>query len=664
MRLEFLIPVEEDGRARRLTHCARARPIGGRVMVMRVFVACVVGVIVAGHVSSPVAAATGPGVSSVTPGSGRTAAGSPVTVLGSGFVDVTGIDFGTVAGTSGSVISGTKLTVIAPTHAAGLVDVRVRAIDGTSPISSLDRYTFLPPPAVTTVLPAAGSLRGGTRLTVTGLGFTSSSEVLFGATPGTDVEVSADGSLTVTSPPHTPGVVDLKVHTAGGTSNGWAGDRYTFSTLTPRQASVPADSIGLFAGLRGLTCPVAGWCLASGAYFDVAGNTPADLQILSDGRWTATKAPLPAGTDPIHSKYYGFPGTSCPAPGVCVAAGSYSGDNGPSTPLVETLSGGAWTPVVPPTPADEDHTSGSRGAYLNAVACATRRWCVAVGDYARSDGSTAGLIETYSGGVWTATALTAPASTGGNAVDLESIACPVVRGCVAAGSYTDSSNTQWGLTAKLTENRWATQLPTGETADSSLNAVACPTIAWCAAVGGGQADTMTGNSWTAASVRLGPDARGGANLVSLSCPAVGWCAAAGQYLSKSVSPDIGGTRAVVAKLVDGAWSDVSADVPYGSYLASVACAAQDACVAVGEQDFPVDHRYGYPDGHPTEGLVETSSSGVWTYSDAPVPPDANTQFGETTLTRVSCPSGRCVAVGDYVISDDEPGLIERWNLPH
>ena len=91
----------------------------------------------------------------------------------------------------------------------------------TSPAAAAGRPAVTAPaPSVTVVGPDAGERTGGTRVSVQGANFTSVDAVLFGTTPGTDVTVSSDTSLTVTAPAHAAGIVDLKVVAGGGTREG------------------------------------------------------------------------------------------------------------------------------------------------------------------------------------------------------------------------------------------------------------------------------------------------------------------------------------------------------------------------------------------------------------------------------------------------------------
>jgi hypothetical protein len=72
-----------------------------------------------------------------------------------------------------------------------------------------------------------------------------------------------------------------------------------------------------------------------------------------------------------------------------------------------------------------------------------------MGYYTDSSGNQQGLIETLSGGTWTAT--TAPAGTLSPTagtdpeVDFNSVSCPATGSCVAVGGYNDSSGNQQGL---------------------------------------------------------------------------------------------------------------------------------------------------------------------------------------------------------------------------
>jgi hypothetical protein len=66
-------------------------------------------------------------------------------------------------------------------------------------------------PNITSVSPNQGSFAGGTRVTVSGAMFQTGATVEFGGVPGTDVVVQTSGQILVTTPPHFPALVDVRV---------------------------------------------------------------------------------------------------------------------------------------------------------------------------------------------------------------------------------------------------------------------------------------------------------------------------------------------------------------------------------------------------------------------------------------------------------------------
>jgi IPT/TIG domain len=83
-------------------------------------------------------------------------------------------------------------------------------------------------PLVGAVTPAQGSTAGGTTVTVTGSGFTKVSKVLFGTAAGTSVHVVSPAKLTVVSPGHAAGTVNVRVVNAYGESPVSAPAVFTF----------------------------------------------------------------------------------------------------------------------------------------------------------------------------------------------------------------------------------------------------------------------------------------------------------------------------------------------------------------------------------------------------------------------------------------------------
>jgi hypothetical protein len=73
-------------------------------------------------------------------------------------------------------------------------------------------------PTVKKVSPKSGSKAGGTSVTITGTNFVNPATVKFGATPAKEVKVNSATSISAVSPAGAPGLVDVTVTSASGTS--------------------------------------------------------------------------------------------------------------------------------------------------------------------------------------------------------------------------------------------------------------------------------------------------------------------------------------------------------------------------------------------------------------------------------------------------------------
>jgi IPT/TIG domain-containing protein len=82
-------------------------------------------------------------------------------------------------------------------------------------------------PSVATVDPAGGPAAGGTWVTITGSALSGATSVLFGSTPASFVVVSGS-SLRAESPAHAPGVVEVQVASAQGSSPTTPGAVYRY----------------------------------------------------------------------------------------------------------------------------------------------------------------------------------------------------------------------------------------------------------------------------------------------------------------------------------------------------------------------------------------------------------------------------------------------------
>ncbi|MFH8386764.1 IPT/TIG domain-containing protein [Kitasatospora sp. NPDC018058] len=152
------------------------------------------------------------------------AAGSVVTLTGSGFSGVTAVRFGAVAASSFTVVSATQIIATVPVG-SGTVPVTVTIPGGTSDGVA---FSYVPVPQLVSVVPAAGPISGGTAVTVAGSGLSAATAVTFGSAPAGFTVVS-DGDLVATVPVGSgsgSGTVQVTVTTPGGTGNSLA---YTYT---------------------------------------------------------------------------------------------------------------------------------------------------------------------------------------------------------------------------------------------------------------------------------------------------------------------------------------------------------------------------------------------------------------------------------------------------
>jgi hypothetical protein len=233
-----------------------------------------------------------PAVTGISPADGPEAGGTSVIITGTGFTGATDVMFGTTAATVFTVNSDTRITATSPLHATGTVDVTVTTAGGISPASSSDQYTYVPIPSVTGISPSSGLTAGGTSVTITGTGLTTATAVMFDATAATGFTVVSDTEITVPSPSHAAGTVDVTVITAGGTSLTSSADQFEYIAPVPSVTGI-APASGPVAG--GITVIITGTGLtaATAIMFDTTAAT--DFTVNSDTQITATQPAHAAG---------------------------------------------------------------------------------------------------------------------------------------------------------------------------------------------------------------------------------------------------------------------------------------------------------------------------------------------------------------------------------
>ena len=379
--------------------------------------------------------------------------------------------------------------------------------------------------------------------------------------------------------------------------------------------------------------------------------------------WTAVKAPLPAGAAINASP--ALNDVACPSAAVCVAVGSYgSGPSGYGQGLLLTRSGSSWTATEAPLPAG---TSANRNAELSSVACPSAAVCVAAGSYTDSSGHGQGVLLTGHGSSWVATKAPLPRDAAVDpAISFAAVACPSTTVCVAASSYTDSSGVEQGLLVTGHGTTWSATkapMPAGAAARPlvGLSHIACPSATLCVVTGvysdsprsyQGLLLTGHGTTWSATNAPVPPGAavHPDVDLSDVACTPTAVCVVTGNYYDSSVN-----AQGLLLTAHGSSWSAAKAPGPAGAAssqpvdLGQVACPSAARCVSVGQ--------YGGSTGS-NQGLLLIGWGSSWTAAQAPLPAGAATSQN-AELSDVACPSATaCVAAGSYTAATgNQPGLL-------
>ena len=120
---------------------------------------------------------------------------------------------------------------------SGLVAILLLASGFVAPTGQLQVASLCTPPAcplpvIAGVTPNAGSDKGGTTVTIVGIGFSSSTgvKVEFGTTLAKSTVLVSDNKVTAVTPAHAAGLVNVRIINAAGTSAITPADNFSFTT--------------------------------------------------------------------------------------------------------------------------------------------------------------------------------------------------------------------------------------------------------------------------------------------------------------------------------------------------------------------------------------------------------------------------------------------------
>jgi sugar lactone lactonase YvrE len=222
-----------------------------------------------------------PTISSITPSSGSSLGGTAVSIGGTNFQLGATVTFGGQTAASVTVNTPTSISASTPSHAAGAVDVTVRNPDGGM-VTSTRGFSFNG--RILSVQPASGPISGGTSVAVQLDSADSVGGVTFGGVAATITNRTPAIGVTVTSPQHAAGPVDVvATYTIGGAATLANGFTYTppatITSVTPN--SGPAAG-GTPVTIKGTNF---GSPFAIGADF---GGVPVGASIVDSTTITAT----------------------------------------------------------------------------------------------------------------------------------------------------------------------------------------------------------------------------------------------------------------------------------------------------------------------------------------------------------------------------------------
>jgi uncharacterized repeat protein (TIGR01451 family) len=179
---------------------------------------------------------------SLTPTTGTSSGGTPVTITGTNFALPATVTFGGVAAASVTVNGATEIIAVTPPHVPGNVPVVVGTPAGSATVPGGFTFVDLGGPTASSLTPTTGTTLGGTVVTITGTNFANPATVTFDGLSGTSLTVDSQTQITVTTPAHAAGSVAVVVTTLAGTATVPGGFLYVPPTPGPTGTSMAPTS--------------------------------------------------------------------------------------------------------------------------------------------------------------------------------------------------------------------------------------------------------------------------------------------------------------------------------------------------------------------------------------------------------------------------------------
>ena len=224
-----------------------------------------------------------PYISSITPPNGSISGGTLVDIYGFGFNDSSlNVYFGSIKSTSVFYINNTHIKAYSPSqiitnnNLSITVDITLSTSDGQTSLVANDKFTYLPLPSITSILPSGASLSSNIPITITGSGFNHATDISFGNVDisynnGTGFTINSDSQITLNSPIYdTSGLIYVDVLSANGIYNSNINSIFTFYDDTVY------NSLPVITSLDPSSGPMTGFSsvIIRGSGFRPNGTTP------------------------------------------------------------------------------------------------------------------------------------------------------------------------------------------------------------------------------------------------------------------------------------------------------------------------------------------------------------------------------------------------------
>jgi hypothetical protein len=232
-----------------------------------------------------------PTIRSITPEHGPFAGGTTVEITGKKLGGIISVLFGGSASPLVTPVSQSEVHAVSP-PGVGTVDVTVTTASGTSPTGIADEFTYVTTPSIQKLDPRGGTTLGGSRVTITGAGFTGATAVTFGSMAATSFTVESDQEIVAISPAEPAGNVDVSVTAPTGTTPVDPADVFGYSMKVPVVTSVAPD-FGPTSGDTTVTISGKRFTHVSAVDF---GSTPASSYTVTNAKSITAVAPAGVGT--------------------------------------------------------------------------------------------------------------------------------------------------------------------------------------------------------------------------------------------------------------------------------------------------------------------------------------------------------------------------------